>query len=91
MPFDDAQKVPPQVRLFWEEFYCPSCLCMTAFLRNRRIAATEVVDGKRSATVETRLRLASSSSINHGETFEIAVEFQYCFAEALLREVHETQ
>lgn len=89
--FEDAGRVPPQMRLFWETIYCQLSLCLTAFLKNHRENIAEPLDKERNgqACVQMLQQVAAMTDLQHDETFQICLDFWFSFAEKLLNEVHE--
>lgn len=86
--YNDAKKVPSQLRIFWETFYCQLALCITAFLKNYRESIAEE-SGNMDALLFNTSFLVDISNIPHDETFKICLDYWNFFSETLLREIHQ--
>ncbi|XP_952545.1 importin-like protein, putative [Theileria annulata] len=85
----DNAKIPPSMLLFWETFYTQLTLFLTNLLKNFRETVLEKIPSNRDSLLFVLEKLVTITTINHEETFKIALDFWHYFSNQLLRELKE--
>ncbi|BAM39888.1 uncharacterized protein TOT_020000160 [Theileria orientalis strain Shintoku] len=85
----DSAKIPSSMLLFWENFYTQLTLFLTNLLKNFRESVIEKTQNSKEALLFIFEKLVIITTINHEETFKIALDFWHHFCNQLLREMKE--
>lgn len=85
---NEMKNIPPELKIFWEQYFLQLTICITNFLKNYRIRIVE--RNYNSTSVNTVFKFLNMlANTNMEEIFLIIVDYYNSFTEELIRELVE--
>lgn len=84
---NDMRNIPPELKIFWEQYYLQLTICITSFLKNYREKIVEKNSNNDVNIVFKFLNMLANSNME--EIFLVIIDYYNVFTEQLIRELIE--
>ncbi|SCN12403.1 exportin-1, putative [Plasmodium malariae] len=83
---NEMKNIPPELKIFWEQYFLQLSICITSFLRNYREKIVEKNNNTNDVNIVFKfLNMLANSSME--EVFLIIIDYYNIFTEQLIREL----
>ncbi|KEG01142.1 exportin-1, putative [Plasmodium vinckei vinckei] len=83
---NEMKNIPPEFKIFWEQYYLQISICLTSFLKNYRENIIEKNNNSNDINIVFKF-LHMLANSNMDEVFLIIVDYYNIFTEQLIREL----
>ncbi|SBT56131.1 exportin-1, putative [Plasmodium ovale wallikeri] len=83
---NEMKNIPPELKIFWEQYFLQLSICITSFLRNYREKIVEKNNNTNDVNIVFKF-LNMLANSNMEEVFLIIIDYYNIFTEQLIREL----
>nr|AAF99459.1 PV1H14065_P [Plasmodium vivax] len=83
---NEMKNIPPELKIFWEQYFLQLSICITSFLRNYREKIVEKNNNTNDVNIVFKF-LNMLANSNMEEVFLIIIDYYNVFTEQLIREL----